>query len=59
MNGSGEVDERNRKKLGGFYAYKNTFNEDNIWVEVPKKGAYIGSWKALNAQTKVACSHFL
>jgi len=41
MNGSGEVDERNRKKLGGFYAYKNTFNEDNIWVEVPKKGAYI------------------
>ncbi len=37
-NGDGEVDEGNGKKLGGFYAYKNTFNENNTWVDVPKRG---------------------
>ncbi|TVY41458.1 hypothetical protein LOCC1_G005139 [Lachnellula occidentalis] len=37
MNGVGEVDEGNGK-LGGFYAYRNTFDEHNIWVEVPKTG---------------------
>lgn len=25
-------------RLGSFYAYKNTFNEEHIWVDVPKKG---------------------
>jgi hypothetical protein len=25
-------------RLGSFYAYKDTFNEDNVWVEVPKNG---------------------
>lgn len=25
-------------KLGAFYSYKDTFNDDNIWVKVPKKG---------------------
>jgi len=38
MNGDGEVEEGNGHKLGGFYAYKNTFDENNVWVEVPKKG---------------------
>lgn len=37
MNGNGEVENGNGQRLGGFYAYKNTFNENNIWVEVPKK----------------------
>lgn len=37
MNGVGEVDEGN-DKLGGFYAYRNTFDEHNIWVDVPKTG---------------------
>lgn len=38
MNGEGEVVEGNGQKLGAFYAYKNTFNEDNVWVDVPKRG---------------------
>jgi hypothetical protein len=28
----------NTGRLGSFYAYKDTFNEDNIWVDVPKTG---------------------
>lgn len=24
--------------LGNFYGYKNTFNDNHTWVEVPKKG---------------------
>jgi hypothetical protein len=26
-------------RLGSFYAYKDTFNEDNVWVDVPKNGS--------------------
>lgn len=40
MNGSGEVEDGGGK-LGGFYAYRNTFNEHNVWVEVPKTGMQI------------------
>ena len=41
MNGNGEVEAgEGSGKLGGFYAYKNTFNENNVWVEVPKNGMY-------------------
>ncbi len=40
MNGDAETDEGNGK-LGGFYAYKNTFNEKNVWVEVPKNGTQV------------------
>jgi hypothetical protein len=28
----------NESGLGSFYAYRNTFNEDNVWVDVPKTG---------------------
>jgi hypothetical protein len=35
-----EVGERNTGRLGSFYAYKDTFNEDNVWVDVPKKGKF-------------------
>jgi hypothetical protein len=38
MNGSGEKEEGG--KLGGFYSYKNTFNEKNVWVDIPKKGTF-------------------
>lgn len=41
MNGSGEVEDGSGK-LGGFYAYRNTFNEHNVWVEVPKTGMQTG-----------------
>ncbi|KAK6585410.1 hypothetical protein PZA11_002137 [Diplocarpon coronariae] len=38
MNGAGEREEG---KLGGFYAYKNTFNENNIWVDVPSTVTFV------------------
>jgi hypothetical protein len=38
MNGSGDVEDNNGGKLAGFYSYRNSFNEDNVWVEVPKRG---------------------
>ena len=28
----------NDRNLRGFYAYKNTFDEDNVWLEIPKHG---------------------
>ena len=40
MNGSGEVEDGGGK-LGGFYAYRNTFNEQNVWVDVPRTGMRI------------------
>lgn len=36
MNGEGK--EEGKGRLGGFYAYRNTFDDDNVWVEVPKTG---------------------
>jgi hypothetical protein len=36
-NGDEEAGE-NCGRLGSFYAYKDTFDEDNVWVEVPKNG---------------------
>lgn len=36
MNGTAE--EEGVSKLRGFYSYRNTFNEDNVWVDVPKNG---------------------
>ena len=26
------------QSLSGFYAYKNTFDEDSVWLDIPKKG---------------------
>ena len=40
MNGSGEVEDGS-EKLAGFYAYRNSFNEHNVWVKVPKRGLHI------------------
>ncbi|EKD20866.1 Zn(II)2Cys6 transcription factor [Drepanopeziza brunnea f. sp. 'multigermtubi' MB_m1] len=33
MNGAGKKEEG---KLGGFYAYKNSFKENHTWVDVPR-----------------------
>ena len=39
MNGTGEEEAGERTgRLRSFYAYKDTFNEDNVWVDVPKNG---------------------
>jgi len=40
MNGGGEVEVRNGK-LARFYGYRDSFNEHNVWVEVPKRGTQI------------------
>lgn len=33
-------------RLGSFYAYKDTFNKDNVWVDIPKNGTLIlHGWK--------------
>lgn len=39
--------------LPGFYSYKNTFSPDSVWLEIPKKGAYLlrGHWRHLLTQT--------
>jgi hypothetical protein len=35
MNGDDSGDEHSLK---GFYAYKNTFDEDTIWMDIPRHG---------------------
>jgi hypothetical protein len=35
MNGDDSGDENSLK---GFYAYKNTFDDDTIWLDIPKHG---------------------
>lgn len=37
MNGTGESTP-NDSTLKGFYSYKNTFDEDSVWLEIPKQG---------------------
>lgn len=37
MNKGGEAVGQ-RGNLKGFYSYKNTFDEDSVWLEVPKQG---------------------
>lgn len=27
-----------RGNLRGFYSYKNTFNKDSVWLDIPKHG---------------------
>ncbi|KAL3425207.1 zn 2cys6 transcription factor [Phlyctema vagabunda] len=42
MNGVGEVEtNEGNGRLGSFYAYKNTFNERNVWVDVPKHVTFL------------------
>jgi hypothetical protein len=37
MNGAGDGGATDGK-LGSFYGYKNTFNDNHTWVDVPKNG---------------------
>lgn len=40
MNGAaGEVEDGN-SKLGGFYTYRNTFDNNSVWVDIPKEIAF-------------------
>jgi hypothetical protein len=34
MNGEDALDE----SLKGFYAYKNTFDDNTVWVDIPNNG---------------------
>ena len=29
---------RESNSLRGFYSYKNTFDEDSVWLDIPKNG---------------------
>ncbi|KAF1951690.1 hypothetical protein CC80DRAFT_553061 [Byssothecium circinans] len=40
MNGDDSGDENTLK---GFYAYKNTFDDDTIWAEIPKQVTFINT----------------
>ena len=39
-NDDGSWSERN-PPLSGFYAYKNTFNDKTVWVDIPKQRKYL------------------
>lgn len=54
MNGNGEVEEGTGKlggKLSSFYSYKNTFDESNTWVDVPKTGEQLKAKDLVLADT--------
>jgi hypothetical protein len=40
MNGDDSGDENTLK---GFYAYKNTFDDETVWLDVPKHGELLPS----------------
>ncbi|KIM95124.1 hypothetical protein OIDMADRAFT_45534 [Oidiodendron maius Zn] len=37
-------------RLGSFYAYKDTFNEDNVWVDVPKNVTFLNITDPFNME---------
>lgn len=39
MNNSLETPPEGRGNLKGFYSYKNTFDKDSVWLDIPKHGA--------------------
>jgi hypothetical protein len=38
MNNESAASPEGRGNLNGFYSYKNTFNKDSVWLDVPKHG---------------------
>ena len=38
MNGNDSGDEN---PLKGFYAYKNTFDDETIWLDIPRNGEFL------------------
>jgi hypothetical protein len=38
MNRSSDQSPEGRGSLNGFYSYKNTFDKDSVWLDVPKHG---------------------
>ncbi|RAH77386.1 Zn(II)2Cys6 transcription factor [Aspergillus japonicus CBS 114.51] len=41
MNKSGEENSSGRGSLKGFYSYKNTFDEDSVWLDIPKHVIFV------------------
>ena len=37
MNMNEESSSEHNPLLNGFYAYKNTFNDKTVWVDIPKQ----------------------
>jgi hypothetical protein len=38
MNNESAASPEGRGNLNGFYSYKNTFDKDSVWLDVPKHG---------------------
>ncbi|OAX85178.1 hypothetical protein ACJ72_00445 [Emergomyces africanus] len=36
-----ELDDGDSRALNGFYSYKNTFDEDSVWLEIPKQVTFV------------------
>lgn len=52
MNGDDSGDENSLK---GFYSYKNTFEDDAIWLDIPKNGRWL-CWE-IALLSNMICSH--
>ncbi|KAG4027485.1 hypothetical protein MFRU_029g00090 [Monilinia fructicola] len=52
MNGSEDVIPGEKGgRLGAFYAYRNTFDESSVWVDVPKKVTFFNVTDPYNMET--------
>jgi hypothetical protein len=38
MNADTDPASPTDSNLKGFYSYKNTFDDDSVWLEIPKRG---------------------
>lgn len=43
MNKDEDEGQESRGGLKGFYSYKNTFDEDSVWLEIPKQGVFLST----------------
>jgi hypothetical protein len=44
MNRNLNQSPEGRGSLNGFYSYKNTFDKDSVWLDVPKDGKATRRW---------------
>lgn len=42
-------EDDSRGGLKGFYSYKNTFDADSVWLEIPKQGVFVWVFRGLQA----------
>lgn len=57
MNNRAGGTPEDRGNLKGFYSYKNTFEKDSVWLDIPKHGTTAHRGEEWRDVVLIACSH--